>query len=238
MQIEFLKQVDSTNRWLKSQIKMRDLNEGFVIRTDYQTAGRGQIDTVWESERAKNLLFSLVLMPENLSVHQQFLISQLVSVAICRCLETYLKQVKIKWPNDIYVGDKKIAGVLIENSWMGDRVKSSVVGIGLNVNQTKFKSNAPNPISMKNLLGKSINRTIVLTQILEQIRILYSAEEELVELEYFERLYRSNDYYPYHDADGNFKAKIANVKSDGQLELETPSGHRKYYYFKEVEFVI
>lgn len=237
MNIEFVKELDSTNLWLRNRMKQADLSEFFVVRTDYQSAGKGQANNFWESEPSKNLLFSTLLLPVHLPIAQQFLISQIVSVALCRTLERFVEDVRIKWPNDIYVGNKKIAGILIENAWLGDRVQSSIVGVGLNVNQIHFQSNAPNPTSLKIVTNKSFDRLKLLKQILEHLFKIYN-EEELIELEYFERLFRKDGFYTYQDNEGCFEAKIADVKSDGQIELETPSGHRKSYYFKEVEFVL
>ena len=233
-----MKSVDSTNRWLKSRLKTEKFDDGFVVVCDYQSSGKGQGANHWESAAGRNLLFSLFLRPENLPASQQFVISQLVSIAICRTLESYFDNVKIKWPNDIYVGDRKIAGILIENSWMGSMVVDSIIGIGLNVNQEKFISDAPNPVSMKMLLHKSVKRFTVLKKLLAQISVLYYGNDEIIPLEYFERLYRREGYFPYRDEDGEFEAEIAGIKADGQIELETRSGHRKSYYFKEVEFII
>lgn len=238
MEIVKLVSVDSTNHWLKSRLKTEDFDDGFVVVSDFQSSGKGQGANHWESAAGKNLLFSLLLRPKKLPASKQFVISQIVSIAICRTLESYFNNVKIKWPNDIYVGDKKIGGILIENSWMGSMVVDSIIGIGLNVNQEKFISDAPNPVSMKMILHKSINRSIVLKKLLAQISILFSSDDEIIPLEYFERLYRREGYFRYCDQDGEFEAQIAGIKADGQIELETRSGHRKSYYFKEVEFII
>ena len=131
-------------------IKNTEVAEGTVVLAKEQTSGRGQVNNTWESSYGDNLLMSIVLYPEFLHAGNQFLLSKFVSLAIVDFLSYYLENVTIKWPNDIYVGNKKIAGVLIENSLRGAFISSSVVGIGLNVNQTEFSSSIPNPTSLKN----------------------------------------------------------------------------------------
>ena len=129
-------ETDSTNRWMKEN------GEGvMVVVADFQTAGKGCGSNTWESERGQNLLFSVLIHPQKVSARTQFIITQMVSVALCNTLQRYIPQTpEIKWPNDIYVGDKKICGVLIENRLEGHRIKDCVIGIGLDVNQTEFKS--------------------------------------------------------------------------------------------------
>ena len=159
-----IEETDSTNRWLKEN------GEGtMVVVADYQTAGKGCGTNSWESERGKNLTFSMLIHPTDIPASQQFRITEVVSVALCEVLERYLLTVpelaeglSIKWPNDIYRGDKKICGVLIENRLQGNVIVDSIIGIGLNVNQTEFVSDAPNPVSLRQLLGREIDREALL----------------------------------------------------------------------------
>ena len=118
-----------------------------VVVAEYQTAGKGCGSNSWESERGKNLLFSAFIHPKDFQAKNQFIITQLVSVSLCRAVERFVNRpVEIKWPNDIYVGDKKICGVLIENRLQGHMVKDTIIGVGLNVNQTEFKSDPENAL--------------------------------------------------------------------------------------------
>ena len=234
---QFIKETHSTNDLLREMLRKENLPEGFVVYTDFQTAGKGQTGNSWESEKGKNLMFSTVFYPKQLPMDQLFLISQLVSVAIKGALHKYTDGISVKWPNDIYWNDKKIAGILIENSLQGNKVKS-VVGIGLNVNQRIFRSSAPNPVSLRQITGKSLNRKQLLQQIIETIQELYSELNiEKIRSEYEQMLYRKAGFYNYKAADEAFRARIVAVHPDGQLELETEAGERKSFYFKEVQFV-
>ena len=211
----------------------------FLIYTDFQTAGKGQMGNSWESERGKNLLFSMVIYPLHIAVNEQFMISQIISLAIIKTLEKYDAGFSIKWPNDIYWNDNKIGGILIENSIQGKMMKTSIIGIGLNINQKVFLSNAPNPISLVQILGKSLNRKKILDEIFSNFEVLYhNFDEKSIKQTYFEYLYRNTGFHSYNDNGLIFSARIMQVLADGQLELETGTGEIKSYYFKEVEFLI
>ena len=235
----FIQETASTNELLWKMLRENTLSEGFVVRADFQTAGKGQIGNSWESESGKNLLFSLALFPQKVRPDQQFLISQLVSVSIKKALDEYVDDVTVKWPNDIYWKDKKVAGILIENSLQGRQIKFAVVGIGLNVNQVEFVSSAPNPVSLRQITGKRIARNPLLKKICQNIIDLYHhLDVEKLQLEYADMLFRKDGLHTYK-ADGVlFQAKIFAVHPDGRLELETSEGEYRSFYFKEVSFVI
>ena len=169
---QFIKETVSTNTLLWEMLRKESLPEGFVVQTDFQTAGKGQMGNSWESESGENLLFSMLLYPQRVPTDQLFLISQIVSIGLKKALDNYVDGITVKWPNDIYWNDKKLAGILIENSFQANKVKT-VVGIGLNVNQRKFVSNAPNPISLRQIVGKSINRAKLLEEICGNILDVY-----------------------------------------------------------------
>lgn len=233
----YIKQTHSTNALLWEMIRKNALPEGFVVHTDFQTAGKGQLGNSWESATAKNLLFSMVLYPQRVPVDELFLLSQLVSVAIKRTLEEYIGDLSVKWPNDIYWKNKKIAGILIENSLQGNKIKSIVIGIGLNVNQKTFVSDAPNPVSLLQIVGKSVNRKRLIRKICKNILALYNElNAENIRLEYAKILYRKDDFYSYKAKNETFQARIISVHADGQLDLEKESGEREGFYFKEVQF--
>jgi len=235
----FIKETASTNELLWKMLRDNTLSDGFVVRTDFQTAGKGQIGNSWESEPGKNLLFSMALSPQKIRPDQQFLISQLVSVGIKKALDQYMDDVTVKWPNDIYWKDKKLAGILIENSLQGRQIKFAVVGIGLNVNQTEFVSNAPNPVSLRQIAGKRIVRNSLLKKICQNIMDLYChLNVETLQAEYANMLFRKDGFHTFK-ADGElFEARIFRVHPDGRLELETSEGEYRSFYFKEVSFVI
>ncbi len=236
---QFVKQINSTNELLWKMIRERELPEGFVLYTDFQTAGKGQIGNSWESEAGKNLLFSMVIFPKQIPIEQQFLISQLVSLAIKNVLDKYTDHISIKWPNDIYWNDKKLGGILIENSLQGKSFKAVVIGIGLNVNQKEFRSDAPNPVSLIQITGKSIGRRKMMHDIQENIiKSCQNLDASQIRRQYANALYRRNGFYLYRSDNEQFEAEICSVHPDGQLELQTLSGERKGFYFKEVQFVI
>ena len=142
-----VEETHSTNSLLREWLEQEPLSTGSVIVADFQTAGRGQVGNVWESARGKNLTFSLVLYPQALPVNQQFLISQIAALSVKETLDAYTEGISIKWPNDIYWQDKKICGMLIENDLSGHNLLRSIIGIGINLNQTIFRGDAPNPVS-------------------------------------------------------------------------------------------
>lgn len=234
----FIKETHSTNNLLREMIREQNVPELFVVRTDFQTAGKGQTGNTWESEKGKNLLFSTVLYPSQIAIEEQFIVSQLVSVAIKQTLDKYADGFSIKWPNDIYWNDKKIAGILIENSLQAGKIKWMIIGVGLNVNQEVFVSNAPNPVSLKQITGKRQARKGILNEICKKIELLYKKLDYLaIRTAYIESLYRKNGFYPFRADSETFDARISQIHPDGQMELETKSGEIRGFYFKEVEYV-
>ena len=226
-----IEETDSTNRWLKAH------GEGtMVVVADYQTAGQGCGTNSWESERGKNLTFSMLIHPTDIPASQQFRITEVVSVALCEVLEQYIGDVSIKWPNDIYMGDKKICGVLIENRLQGNVIVDSIIGIGLNVNQTEFVSDAPNPVSLRQLLGREIDREALLHDFLETLETVSSSETTYSA--YRNKLFRMGKQAVFSDETGRFEGTIQDVETDGRLLIKDLSGQARRYAFKEVQFVI
>lgn len=230
-------ETDSTNRWLKSE--GRNKEGELVVVADFQTAGRGQGSNSWESERGQNLTFSIGFTPERIKADQQFVLSMAISVALTKTLSALPHPVSIKWPNDIYVGDRKICGILIENVLNGNSIRQCIIGIGLNINQRLFTSDAPNPTSMALEGGHDFNRDEVLHTLLEHFsRLLTNWDEEAVRTAYRQQLYRREGMFPYQDKDGDFMASLVNVEDDGHLVLQDTEGRRRRYAFKEVSFRI
>ena len=219
-------------------LRNADLPEGFVVYTDFQTEGKGQQGNAWESERGANLLFSLLLYPRHISIEQQFRLSQVVCLGIKKTLDNYLDHVTVKWPNDIYWKDKKLSGILIQNALQEATLKNSIVGIGLNINQTTFVSDAPNPVSMRQITKKTYDRDQLLSEIHANIMDLYkNADNAFIEQEYDKSLYRRSGFHAFRADDELFQAKIHSVGNDGLLTLEMEQGEKREFYFKEVEFV-
>ena len=239
-----LESVGSTNSYLLSNHELfADMS---MVCAKEQTAGRGQRGNHWESETGKNLTFSIMLKPEGFAANRQFFISEAVALGIVGGLAAFGIEAKVKWPNDIYVGDKKICGILIEHSVMGMNILHSVAGAGINVNQRRFLSDAPNPVSMFNIRGCETD--------LEEVKVAVAAciEENLGRImddqgrrgmhdEFMRKLWRGDGkFYPFRDAASGevFEARIAGVEDTGILVLEKKEGERVRYAFKEVQFLI
>lgn len=240
--IQRLKETDSTNKYLCEQLSREYLPDFSVITTDFQSLGRGQRGNSWESEQGQNLLFSVLLRPEFVPARSQFLISQITSLAIKEGLDRFAPEFSIKWPNDIYWNEQKICGMLIENDLAGAMLSQSILGIGVNINQNLFISNAPNPVSLKMITGNNQDREEILTDILRILATYYDllrrGETELINRRYHHSLFRKEGYYPFADKNGIFSARIVGVEPDGELILCTETNEKKGYLFKEVQFVL
>jgi len=236
-----LEVTDSTNNYAKQQIRENGLSEGTVFLAHEQTAGRGQQKNVWESEPGENLLFSIVLCPDFLEIRRQFMLSKVVTLCIYKALNKYVDSLKIKWPNDIYAGNQKLGGILIENSVMSGLLKSAVVGIGLNVNQTTFYSDAPNPVSLRLLTNQHYDCEIILSEILSGINgyyaLLHEGQEDVIDQEFLSVLYQLNEKHLYKSEDEIFEGEIIGVNDIGQLQIRKNDGKVREFHFKEVEFL-
>jgi len=236
-------ETESTNTYAVKLISQQRPENGCVIITDDQTKGRGQDTSSWESEKGKNLTFSIVFYPGFTADHQ-FVFNKAISSGICDFLKAELPEhtINIKWPNDIYIGDKKACGILIQNSVIGNKLDYVVVGIGLNVNQTVFKSNAPNPISLKMITDIEYDLDIVLEKLLKYIfnRYLQVKPEtkQIIENEYHKTLYRLMEWHEYLINNNIVTARIAGTNEYGQLLLETKSGEVLVCDLKEVKFIL
>ena len=217
--------------------------EGDVVWADFQTAGRGQRGHEWHSRKGENLTFSVVLEPTFVPIAEQFAVSEVVALSLVDMLAEYGIEAKIKWTNDIYVGDRKLVGILIEHSLAPTSLRRTIVGVGINVNQTEFDASLPNPVSMAQLLGKELDAKEVLQRFLNCLQENYEHLREggakSLHNRYNELLYRKNEYHTYALPSGEkFQAKIVGTAPSGALRLENEDGRAKDYLFKEVEFVI
>ena len=216
--IVHIDETDSTNRWLREQ----GGEENMVVWADYQTAGRGCGTNHWESEH-------------DVPAQKQFRISRAISLAICKALGQHIGDLSIKWPNDIYWRDGKIGGILIEVTLQGNKVKDCIIGIGLNINQRVFRSDAPNPVSMWQICEQETDCEQLLQEILQAFQEYMGKSNKD---EYQSMLYRRKGFHPYADKDGAFMAEIIDVEDDGHLLLRDDNGQLRRYAFKEVTFVI
>lgn len=234
----YLDEVDSTNRYLL-EYQPAEGEDATICVADFQTAGRGCGSNSWESERGKNLLFSLLIHPTDIEAREQFHISMAISLAICDAMQSYgMKDVSVKWPNDIYWKDKKLCGILIENRLSGTFIRDSIIGIGLNVNQDVFLSDAPNPVSMRQILGREFNRDEVLRRILAKLNVC-RCMVDFTYMRYNAMLYRrGKGFFPFRDASGDFMAEILETDRSGLLMLRKQGGEVQSYAFKEVQFII
>ncbi|MBR1733136.1 MAG: biotin--[Alloprevotella sp.] len=217
----------------------------FLLSTDLQRAGRGQRGTHWESENGKNLLFSLLLHPTAFPANRQFILSQAAALALldtanAACYGDSSEEFALKWPNDLYHGDHKLAGMLIEHDLLGTCIARTVIGIGLNVNQSAFHGDAPNPTSLSTITGHEHNRFLLLEAFLHHLdRRLAEAVTDAPGLnaKYHARLYRRTGLHSYRDGQGDFHAEIAGVLPDGRLQLRRTDGSLSSYAFKEVQYL-
>jgi BirA family biotin operon repressor/biotin-[acetyl-CoA-carboxylase] ligase len=237
-----LSETDSTNRYLNTLFAEGDVEDLTTVVADFQTAGRGQRGNTWNSDEGANLLFSIALNPTFMPARDQFLVSQAVSLAMKEALSDFTGDISIKWPNDIYWRDRKIAGILIENVLSGNHIAHCVIGIGLNVNQKSFREDIPNPVSLAQITGHDEDKESLLDSILshlarhyEEIRLGKVAE--MVE-SYKSSLFRRQGLFRYRDANGEFEAEIADVEEDGRFVLRDSEGRERKYLFKEVEYII
>ena len=270
-------QTPSTNTWLMTHCREEDYPNLFTVYTFRQTAGRGQAGNAWESEPGKNLSFSTLVHIH--TIEEASRLNLLVPLAVVRVLlkvkgrgstaqqivrsavqERKVKEeFTIKWPNDIYWGDKKVAGLLNENVIIGNRIAYAVAGIGVNVNQEVFRSDAPNPVSLKQITGETYELEPMIDAIVAEMEQLLPLlqDYEALKREYMAHLYRKTGFHPYverkvstaptmiaradktnEEKNTPFLAEIADVDEFGRLVLRTETGELKTYHFKEIRFVI
>lgn len=225
----YIANTNSTNTLLKQLAA--EGNPPEFIYAGYQTAGRGQTGNSWESEEGKNLLCS-ILLPPNKNLH---FLNIAVGVALLRVIG---EDFSIKWPNDIYYGDKKAAGILVENAIIGNEIRYSIAGIGLNVNQTTFVSDAPNPISLKQIRGQEYDIEGLMNQLLEAVHTVLNEPEQDVWAYYKYHLYRREGLWPFEDKKGRFEAAIQDVLPTGEIVLRDINGQIRQYEFKQIKYIL
>ncbi len=238
-----LKEVNSTNQYASQIIKKGNIDEGTVIITSNQTSGKGQAENKWESEKGLNLTFSIILTPSFLPIDKQFLISKISSLAVLGFLKKlFVENASIKWPNDIYIGRSKIAGILIENSIKGETIDTTIIGIGININQTQFSSEIPNPTSLKMLFNKNLDLNecldIFLQEINEWYNLLKFNNYSFIDKEYLNSLYVFNKWSQFNYLNQKITARIKGVSKYGKLLLEKEDGNNIECDLKEIKYLI
>ncbi|PKP36664.1 MAG: biotin--[acetyl-CoA-carboxylase] ligase [Bacteroidetes bacterium HGW-Bacteroidetes-15] len=217
-------------------------SHGLVIAANFQTEGKGQRGNSWESSSGLNLLFSIILRPNFLEVQRQFLLSKSAALAVCDAITPLVSGVSIKWPNDIYINNCKVAGILIENSFSTAFLESSIIGIGVNVNQCSFTDDIPNPTSLKIEAGKEHDIKVLLANICkafdDRYHMLETSKVDSISSDYQKMLYRKNEFHSYQAQGEVFRARIFGVRNSGELILEKDNGEHKEFAFKEVSYII
>ena len=235
--VVFLPSCHSTNTEAVELTKSGQFVEGTLIITDNQTQGHGQRGNMWESEPGENLTFSMILKPDFLQAGNQFELTMVVSLGIIDYLNRLKAGFLVKWPNDIYFRDQKVCGILIQNSLKGTFIENSIIGIGLNVNQTSFIF--PTATSLKTILGKGQELRIVLEEICNAIEKRYlqlkSGETILLKRDYLSHLLGFREDRLYDDGEV-FSGRIVDVQDNGLVEIERANGSQMYD-FKEVKFI-
>jgi len=233
----------STNQYAQDLLTKTKPAEGTIILTPKQFAGKGQLNNKWESEPGKNLTFSLIIYPSFLNVRKQFLLNQMVSLSVYETLKAFLNTgLSIKWPNDIYVLNKKIAGILIQNSIKGSTMQSSVIGIGLNINQQVFLSKAPNPTSLAIETGQEAQLEEILHFFCKKLEINYlklkAGEYSSIQTQYQKNLFRCGISHSFKKPDGSiFTGRILGVNEFGKLVIESTQG-KETFNFKEISYIL
>ena len=237
--IHYKEQTASTNDDARSE----ELRHMDVVWAEYQTAGRGQRGHTWHSSEGENITLSVVLEPTFLPIVEQFLLSEIAALALVDTMRDYGIECRIKWTNDIYVGDNKLVGILIEHSLMGDKLSRTIVGMGINVNQREFPTDIPNPTSMTLERGIRFDRKEVIERLMSHLdkwfELLRRGEKSVVEQRYREQMYHLDEEHTYAYPTGeHFRATLRGVRASGELRLEHEDGIIREYAFKEVEFVL
>ena len=237
-----LEKTDSTNAYLQ-RLQLEGDIRNWVVSADEQTAGKGMGNNGWESEVGKNLTFSLALGMDFLPAGRQFLLSEAVALGIITVLDGILpaESLSIKWPNDIYFGNRKIAGILINSTIKADMMGTSIIGVGLNVNQTAFQDWPTHPISMKMITGRDFDLQPLLEQIAEHILIKVEAlrnDATAIEQDYLKRLFRYRTWADYEVDKKILRLYATGIDDFGRLLLKDAASRQYCFDVKEIKFVL
>ena len=237
----YYEKLSSTNTMAATLIRRNNAPEGTIIYAGFQYSGKGQMGNKWESEESKNLLISVILYPTVVKADMQFLISKTISLGITDFLSEFTDNIFIKWPNDIYIKNDKIAGVLIENALIRNDIEHTIAGIGININQTRFPEEIPNPTSLKIATGTEYDLDHCLTKLCGALdnrykQLLYERKGQ-IDNDYLALLYRFKEWCEFKDSKGMFEGKIVSVADSGRLQIEDRKGRIYEFNFREVDFL-
>jgi len=236
--------VESTNNYALQLISAGKAEHGLVISADNQWGGRGRSYKKWDSLPNQNLTFSVILSPHFLSPSDQFKLSQAISLGILDFLQEKAPNEKfsVKWPNDIYQSDKKISGILIENLIFGNRFEYSVIGIGINLNQTEFCPGICDAISLKIITGKDFDRKQALSELLSYLNARYAelagGNNQKIHSEYLEQLFLFEKPAEFQIANGILKGKIVGIDDFGRLIVEGEDGITQRFIMDEIKYLL
>ena len=238
-----LKKVESTNSYAASLLKSEQVKEATVVWSQEQTSGKGQGDNRWESEPGKNLTFSWILFPHFLPPDRQFLLNKMISLGVSDFLIKLQipLPVSIKWPNDIYLENKKVGGILINNTICGDRLATAVVGIGLNVNQMHFSNDTPNAVSVRQVTGNKTDLKSGLRELVNNLNLRYaqlrSGAYESLETDYLDRLLGYQQWRTFRAKNHEFEGKVQGVDEYGRLIVLTRKNESALFDHGKIEFL-
>lgn len=236
------KELESTQTFAQEWLARSRPEEGALVAAGYQSLGRGLLKNRWESEPGQNLLFSFILYPDFLPLKRSFLLSQALALGLREWIGERLQvPALVKWPNDVYAGDKKVAGILIQNALSGSVIQSSIAGAGVNVNQRTFPPELPNPASLFTLSGRNFDLETSLDEICVHLEnwylLLKTGEWKRIEEEYMKYLYAYGEWRSFARADGSrFEGRIVEVAENGYLRVET-EGRIFAFEVKELQFL-
>lgn len=235
-----LPETPSTNSYAKEWLTKNKPIEGAVILTENQTAGRGQAGNSWIADSGLNLTFSILYHPKFLAIQKQFILSMAIANGVRDALQSFLpeKKISVKWPNDIYAGNKKLGGILIENVLSGNSFQTAIIGIGINIYQSAFyELSAATSLVLEGWNG---DKWKVLESVLQQVEknylLLKSGDVRRLHKAYLSQQWRMDELITFQDKDGEFEGKIYDIAADGALQIMTETGIRSYY-FKEVAWL-
>ena len=241
--VHFAKETDSTNEWCK-RLSKEGAEHGTLAVTEFQSAGKGRLGRRWTAPEGSSIMMSVLLRPD-FEPQYASMLTLVMGLSVAQAVRELDIEVSIKWPNDIYWNEKKICGILIENDLSGHHIGRSISGIGVNINQEVFRSDAPNPVSLKQITREDHDRYLILANIMKRIKEYYTLLQtdcsgkiaDLINTRYAHSLFRRNGFHRYADADGEFIAHLLRVEPDGRFILEDQTGKERGYLFKEVQYI-
>ncbi len=233
--------IDSTNVYAKALMSKEHLEEGTTVWAMNQFAGKGLGNNRWYCAESKSLAFSMIFYPVFLDLDHQFTVSMAVSLGVIDFLHQYSANIAIKWPNDIYYTNKKLGGILIENLIKGNRMKYSIVGVGLNIKNIDFPAKLPNPISLESFVNKKLVLEYILKGVCNAIIKRYEALKKgsytFIKEAYLQHLMGYNEEKMYKYKDIVFPARVIDVEMNGHIVLKGPDGNTGKYFFKQIEMI-